>query len=498
MAFQTSNDVFDAVFGKEQDISPAESFLTEISDYMKTRVNVPGAVDLGKWISAGKPLCTFTCREELTETLAENLREGEIPYVVLFTETGQAGFIIREPDGDKADEIKAMTLARASRICKVVSGNEMMHFTAASKAKDKSCLAFHGLTQAQAFCIRDAYAKNFIGSQIGMDRMSDNTYTLTIMANNAIKKNARDGAVDICTIMLDTVMKTTGPNGSRNSYYAELEEEYRLRLAKNFQEPGVNLNRTPLWIIGKGTQFIKITATGFSYGHAIVQDDKVNLREELQAEDNQPDYRQLLISYTRRIPYKVFTYNTEAVIYHFQNKTEDDELDLADISPEPIYYVWKRGEQQLVKELDKIMTRKLNNEEIMIMDGRWHEKFSRYMAEAQAVLQALSIGRLPPGYEPGDLATIRSILDKHKMEAGMYEQGIEALKEIQAVPILETVERIVDVQKTIGITKETIEREKQKEREERAAAKSRGKTPAKSTPTAPGTPGKDKEEEVER
>ena len=81
MAFQTSNDVFDAVFGKEQDISPAESFLTEISDYMKTRVNVPGAVDLGKWISAGKPLCTFTCREELTETLDQLLASEEMSFI---------------------------------------------------------------------------------------------------------------------------------------------------------------------------------------------------------------------------------------------------------------------------------------------------------------------------------------------------------------------------------------------------------------------------------
>ncbi len=497
MAFKTSTDVFDAVFGRQEKKNLPEQYLTEIAKYLQTRTHVPGAVALGEWILSGKSLFVFTCREDMTETLAEKLRVAEVPYAVLFTSSGQMGFIIRSADGKKADEIKAATLIEASRTCRVVSGEDMINLAAASKAKDKSCLAFHGLSKAQAYYIRDGYAKRFTHPEIGLDSMSDGTYTLTIRAQDSIKQNTRDDTSDICTILLETIMKTGGPNGRRNTYYAEMEEDYRERLSREFIEEGVNMNRTPLWIIGKGNQFVKITAQGFSYGHA-VRKDVVELKTELQVENVQPDFRQLLVSYTRRIPYKVFTYSSEAVIYHFSKK-EEGEFDAADISPEPMYYVYNRGEQELAKTIDQIMTRKLHNEEIMIMDGRWHEKYARYMEEAQAVLRALAVGRLPAGYEPEDLIKIRSILEKYKMQADMYEMSIDLIEKIQAVPIIETIERVADVQKKLGITRETLEREKEKAREERAAK--RGRTPA--IPTAPsskgpGTAGKDKDEEVER
>lgn len=481
MAFKAANDIFDAVFGSdvpEQEKTLSEAYLAEVADYLKTRTNVPGAVEMGTWIAEGKPVSSFLCRADMTEPLAENLREAGIPYAVLYTEKGQNGFLIRAEDGKRTDEVKAQTLAKASRICRIVSGEKMMQEAAASRHTDKSCLAIHGLTLAQAMYIKESYAQHFFVPEIGMDLMSDGTYTLTVMGKGSIKENTKDGQADICTIMLETVLKTSGPNGPRNCYYAEQEADYKKRLTRNFQEKGVNLNRTPLWVIGKGPQYMKITATGFTYGYAEAEGNEITFVETVMADESQPDYHQMLISYTRRIPYKVFTHNTEAVYFHFKNKTEDDELDFSDTTPEPIYFVYRRGEKELVALLDKIMTRKISGEQVMTTEGRWHEKFARYMNEAKAVIEALGVGRLPAGYLPEDLKAVEKVLQKYKLEAEMYERSIAVLQEIQAIPLENSISRISDIQQKMVDVKDAMEKAKEEERQRQAILRARAKAEA--------------------
>jgi uncharacterized protein YktB (UPF0637 family) len=106
----------------------------------------------------------------------------------------------------------------------------------------------------------------------------------------------------------------------------------------------------------------------------------------------------------------------------------------------------------------------------MAMKGREHEKFNRYMAELQNVLQTLMVGRLPAGYEREDLTEIENILKKYKMREDMYQKSIEACQDIQAVQIEETIERIADIEKAITQAKDQIRREQEQAKEARAMA----------------------------
>ena len=111
----------------------------------------------------------------------------------------------------------------------------------------------------------------------------------------------------------------------------------------------------------------------------------------------------------------------------------------------------------------------------MQMDGRQDEKFAHYVEELKSVMKALTLGRVPAGYELEDSKNIKDILDKHKMDGEMYEQSQVALQNIEVVMITTTIERIADVGEKIGEEKGKRDREIEEQRKERAS-RMRGRT----------------------
>ena len=486
MGFLTSNDNFNAVFGQEAEKTPYEKFMAELGVYLRKKETNPYASEIGRCISAGIPLAAFSCREDVIVPMTDALYERNVPYIVIGTKDGKTGILLRKSDSEKADDAKKEVLEALSRRCTVLSGKDMIHNAAKVHETDKTCLAIHGLKPAHAQFIKEGYAQYLPDKKIGLDRMQDGTYSLIVMAASSIKKNARTGP-DLCTIFLEAALKAGGPNAEMNGRYADSELRYQNGLAKSFKTEGVNLNKTPLWIVGTGRHYVKISGFGFTYGCAVTEGKEVSFKTEYQASIDQPDYRQLLVSYTSRIPYKEMTFNPDEVILHYSNISEEDYYDPLNASPTAQYRMWARGEKEMAGVIDKAVTIKIQRDDIMLMDGRWNEKFKHYLDELSKVFNALMMGHLPAGYEIEDEEKLKKIMEKYRLEGVMFEQAIIDLQQIEAIGITHTIERIADVNERIGISRNEIQMEKDREREEREArrlARARGASPA---PPAPGT-----------
>ena len=470
MAFLTSSELFDTVFGMAPKNKETKQFLTKLADYLQGKQASPLAKTMGKHIAAGGTMASFTCREDLFMDIADELYEYEIPYAPTATNDGKTGFIVRKQDEEQAMQVCKEMLQVKGKFCRVLTGEDIIKKVAISKEQDKSCIAVYGLTPGQAQLMKDRFAKYFEHAEIGLDQMEDGTMMITLLAKDAVKRNIRS-APDLCTVYLETILASTGPNRIKNEAYAELKIAMQDRLAKGFYDGKTNLNKTPLWIVGYGSQYITITANGFTYGRAVRRGDEIQFIPYEQADTTQPDYKQLLISYSSRIPFPIVTYNSTEVIHHFQRQTGED-MDVLDVSPSSQYRAYARGEKLLSKQLDQMVTRKIQNDQIMNMDGRQNEKFLHYIEALKELLKAFILGRIPKGYEPSDGKILQDILKKYQMDGEMYEQSLLAIRDIEAVTISASIERIADVEKKIEKERGMEVARKREEKKNRGRTKS--------------------------
>ena len=474
MAFQTTNEAFESVFGREQEATPPKAFLDELSAYLQRKI-LPGAEELGRWIAAGKPLCTFSCREDMIQPIAENLYERSVPYAVTISVQGDTGFILRAKDKEKAKEVCRDTLEKKSRVCRMMTGMEVKQLLAKDKERDKSILIFSGLSASEVETFREKMSLYTKDTAFGLDETEDGTYKVTIFAKKNMQGENPDN-VSLCRIVLETILLLHGPSGRQNQAKAGLRQHFRNRLSNGFREPGVNLTRTPLWIVGSGRQFVKVTGNGFEYGHVAVTNSAISFQCQFSASAEQPDYKQLLVSYTERIPDKMATYNLTEVTKHFKPELMPDALDKLDVSPTAIDRVYERGEKKLSILIDQMIWRKIQGKPIMLMDGRWDEKFRYYQNEVASLLENLDAGYIPQGFDPEDIDALKKILADHKLSLSMFENAITVMREMEVLSVSQSVERIADLNKHVEQRKEKAREKRAQEREkkEERSTRSRG------------------------
>ena len=147
-------------------------------------------------------------------------------------------------------------------------------------------------------------------------------------------------------------------------------------------------------------------------------------------------------------------------------------MDVLDVSPSSQYRAYARGEKLLTKQLDQMVTRKIQNDQIMNMDGRQNEKFLHYIEALKELLKAFILGRIPKGYEPSDGKILQDILKKYQMDGEMYEQSLLAIRDIEAVTISASIERIADVEKKIEKERGMEVARKREEKKNRGRTKS--------------------------
>ena len=475
MAFNTSSSMFDSVFGSEPEKIPSEHFITELGAYLYNTKS-PLANKLGDHIKNGGLLSTFTCRAGLCSDVADELYENDIPFVIVASSDDRYGFVVRKNDSEQAKKAGDAVLIRKGRACIAMSGEDMQKQAAMSGEGDRTCISIHGLKFGQAQLFKKKFTEYNDAAKVGIDFMEDKTYTLTFFAKDSIKKYA-NGDPDLCRIYLEVILATGGPYRAKISQYAEAKATMTQRLANNFVEPDVNLKKTPLWIVGNGWHYMKVDINGFVYGQASVNGEEVSFSVLSQADIAQPDYHEMLVSYASRIVNPSCTYNHNEIMEHFKHlqrkkRKEQEEkgyIDVLDTVPSPEEIVQRRGEKQLAALLDTMIMRKIQNDPIMVMDGRYHEKFSHYVSELKNVMKAFCIGRIPIGYSKEDHARIREVLNKYNLDGEMYEQSLINLKDIEAVEITGTIERIADISERIQKGREEQQRKAQEKQKARAA-----------------------------
>lgn len=466
MAFQTSNELFDHIFNTGTEEKQSGQALEKLMKYLNDSSS-PLAQRMGEYLENGEKLSAFLCREDLFSDVAEELYEKDIPCAAVTEAYGNCGFLIREADRENAEKACDEVRKRKSRFCTVMSGQRMMKL--AASGQDKRCIALHGLSAGYAEMIREKFSISFDNAKIGLDLMQDGTVTVTLPARDCIKRNVRKGA-DLCSVYLETLLAATGPNAAKNLSYAQMRADLRKKLSEEFKDGVFKRNKMPLWIVGRGTQFLTISFGGFSYGRASVSGNTVELGILYQADSFQPDYKQELVSYVQRIPFPVLTYSRSEVLEHFRLQSDGSgELDTLDTSPDGKYRVWARGEKKMAGQIDRMITRKIQNDPVMVMDGREDEKFLHYMQTAGEFLTALAAGHVPAGYEIEDERVLFDIMEKHKIDGEMYEGSIPILQDIEAVILSTTIERIADVAERIEAERrDTGEHEKKNDRGERS------------------------------
>lgn len=467
MPFETSAETFNAVFRGALEKKPFDYFLDELSRYLKSKPAVRFAAEMAAWIDARKPLAMFTCREDLLYSLVDDMLEGDVPHVVISSKPGKFGIMIPENAVEKSDQIKRIALAKRSGICKAVTGKDFLKIVAGTKASDKSVLAISGLSAAQAKLIQDKMALYMGITRVGVDKMQDQTTTLYFVGRESIKSSIRDEA-DLCRMYLETAMEVAGPYGEVRSASARLEQEFQDRLAMNFSQSGVNLNKTPLYIIGSGTQYMKVTGLNFEYGHVVMENKRPAMKPEFKADALQPDYRQLLISYSSRIPRRVMTYDNADVLRSLganMAKTHGT----VDYSPSDTERLVRRGEGQIVALLDQMVTLKISGDVEMTIAGKWDEKFKHYCAEAARLIRSFIHGGLPKGYEAQDIIKIGEIAKKYGISLDDYEPVADMLTSPEVALLTSEVERIVDIQEVVERFQQEEKALQEQQREERAA-----------------------------
>ncbi len=473
MAFNTSSSMFDSVFGSEPEQAPSEHFLMELGAYLN-KTKSPIAKTLGEHISKGGSLSTFTCREDLCSDVAEELYENDIPFVIVTSMDDRYGFAVRNEDSVYAKKASDTVLTRKGRVCIVMTSEDIKKQAAMLGESDCTCISIHGLKFGQAQLFKRKYTEYNDAAKVGVDHMMDGTYTLTFFSKDSIKKYA-NGTPDLCRIYLEVILATGGPYRAKVSQYAEAKAALTERLATNFMDLNNNLKKNPLWIVGNGWHYMKVDINGFTYGVASAKSNDITFNVISQADVAQPDYHGMLVSYASRIVNPSCTCNHNEVMEHFKHlqrkrrkeQEEKDYIDVLDTVPSPEEIVQRRGEKQLVSLLDTMIMRKIQNDPIMVMDGRYHEKFLHYTSELKNLMKEFCIGRLPLGYSKEDHVRIKEVLKKYNLDGEMYKQSLTNLKDIEAVEIKATVERIADISERIGKNREEqnrIAQEKHKTR----------------------------------
>ena len=473
MAFNTSNDDFDLLFGEETQ-TPSERFHTDLMSYLRTKSNVPSAVKMAEWLADDKPVIAFKCRENVGLSVVEKLYENKIPYVTMISESGKLGFILRQCDKEAVEKANEEVLHEKSRFCTVISGSQMAKQASQSRETDKSCLVVHGLSRSQAEIMKRKYAQYFEAPKIGLDRRHDGTYDFTVFGRESVKRNSRGGP-DICTLFLETLLETGGPDEARVNAEANMHSIFIERLAKNFDDPEINMNKMPLWIIGAGMNYMKVTSSEFVYGHVtIARNRELDFNQDAHASALQPDYREMLVSYAARFYNPIMTYNMSEVISHFGGANDSNHLGPSSLLPNSKSRAWARGEHEMSLLIDKMLTRKIAGDPIMTMEGRWGEKFQHYANTAKEFMASLTTGRVPKGYEQSEISSLQEIMDKHGLEGSMFSKVSKNFTKINAITISDTRDRITNVAERIGESRDAIEKEKAREKAARMERTGRG------------------------
>lgn len=426
LAFKVSNKAFEQAFSSnEGEIKTirtskeiVDDFLYKLSIYLKQQSHYPAAKAISNWISKGGSLSAFTCRADMVEPMINALRRESIPFVIVQEMTGNKGFIIRSKDNEMQRKIANHLLKTSAKYCQVKTGKEASEEYLRRRIQDKNMLAVGDVTPEQLVYLEELCNQILPGETIGVDKMEDGTYLVTVHGQTAIigphQYRGRNfaAALSETLFLFDSNVKKEMLEISSNT------NEFRKAKSEGFLDKD-NSTQQPVWIVGKENIFVKRTMRGFEVGHAEEIGEEVFLETDYRVSFDDPQYDTRLNSGLSKITDKKVLYRLQDVIDHY--KTKKSQIRNAKIE----------GEKHLMEEVDYIVANKVRSDAAYVRGNNWAAKLKHYATEVHKVLSATKDGRIPVGYSKEQIVSLMDITHRYKIDLSIATPAINKLKNVE-------------------------------------------------------------------
>lgn len=438
MAFTMANKAFEEIFGegKIENGQAYTDFMDMLREYLSTEKG-RSAKKIAAWIKRGGALFTFTCRQDAVEPLCDNLTAAQIPYIIVNETSGKMGFLIREADVETAKKTAGRTLAQMSRYCMISNGEDTGFTYLKEKDEDKTMLTVAGFSREEAFFFAET-AKNVLpGEKVGIDHMPDGTYMITVHAKTAMRLRKKDFFPEA---LAETVVLMNGE--TRKEMQAKVAARLKYITEKEMGFPSRNgASGSPVWIVGGGNCFVKISGTGpeaaADAGHAVVINDSVILETDYSIKKDDRKYKRRLNSALSRITGHKCLYSIQDVLEHFRN-------------PKRFMTSAKaKGQQAVIRQAAEIVAQKVGSEKLTRMDGRWEHKFRHFQKEMRRVIEGAAFGKVPKGYSRADIIALRETAEIYGVSLKFMVPGIKKYAELGSYAREAGKQRVTDLEQLI-------------------------------------------------
>ena len=237
-----------------------------------------------------------------------------------------------------------------------------------------------------------------------------------------------EGNNDLCRAYLNTMISLYGYNGEHimDHIIADMDVEAAIDL-------GADTGET-LYIAGANEgrikHYIEINRNGFGMYVSTIKDGKrsdamMEPIEKYSSNREDPDYEAKLLLALKEIPSKTVILTAKELNEHLISAERNIE------SAQPMVHADERviaqREKALVEIIDEVIRENMaaSCQYDFLKSGQ--DKFGYYINEAGTILKACIDKTIPDGYEPDVILSINAILDQAGMDAGGYENALEAL-----------------------------------------------------------------------
>ena len=239
MAFKVSNKVYEEIFDNSDNLKVinnpqqvVESFLKRLNNYLKTHKKYPAADAIRKWLEKGGSISSFTCRGDMVEQMISALRLNAIPFILIQEITGNKGFLIRSKDNDKQRKIANQLLNISAYYCKITSGKEASQFYLKKRIPNKEMIAIGDVTKEQMIYLTEGCNQILPGETIGVDKMKDGTYLLTIHGHTAIMGSPMAKGRNFSSLLAESVVLFNGNVKAEMNEFSTDTDQFRASKAK--------------------------------------------------------------------------------------------------------------------------------------------------------------------------------------------------------------------------------------------------------------------------
>lgn len=448
MAFNISNEAFEQAFGKKtpnkKKSGPSEtkdiieSFLKELNLYLKSQKNNPAAVAISMWMDRGGKLSSFSCRADVVESMEEEFRKNNIPYVLVQEASGDFGFLIRNKDKQKKKRITVDALKSASQYCSVKTGEEAGEAYLQSNEKDKTMVAITNLSEEEVIELENLCNKALAGETIGIDKMEDGTYTLSCHGPTAIDWRRNK---DFPLAVSKAIAKMNGATSKKSREEAHLTKEYISSKVQGFPDKNGESKR-PVWVVGHQNRYVKRTSRGFELGHAEEIGDNIILESDLKVDILDDRYTERLNSALAKITGHRCLYTLPDVIAYFKTRKANYKDTVL------------QAEMALLEEINNVVSDKIKIDSISSKEGIWHHKLKHYQSEVGKVLTGIRDGKIPKGYTKDQMLVLIHLQETLQVDVSKLTPTIDKMQNIGIYERYAGPQKVQDIEKHIDSFKQ--------------------------------------------